>query len=210
MDISYNRSFLIKINEDIMPKDKLFDRDEVLHKAMELFWTYGFHATSIEKMVNHLGVNRASLYDTYGSKRKLFDESINLYCSLNKNGTQAFLDGQTKVKVGLRKLLEMSILDTIKDTDKKGCFVVNTTTEFVPGDDDMKKILAKNRSSYEKIFYDFLLMGQRSGEIPKKKDLKAIASLIYTLFSGIKVVAKTDPNRKKLLASVDMALCSLD
>jgi TetR/AcrR family transcriptional regulator, transcriptional repressor for nem operon len=193
-----------------MPKDKLFDRGEVLHKAMELFWTYGFHATSIEKMVNYLGVNRASLYDTYGSKRKLFDESLDLYCSLNKNGTQAFLEGQTKVKAGFRKLLEMSILDTIKDTDKKGCFVVNTTTEFIPGDDDMKKILAKNRSSYEKIFYDFLLMGQSSGEISKKKDLKAIASLIYTIFSGIKVVAKTDPNRKKLLASVDLALCSLD
>ncbi len=48
-----------------MPRVKLFDESEVLNKATNLFWKKGYHATSIQDLVNHLGINRGSLYDTY-------------------------------------------------------------------------------------------------------------------------------------------------
>jgi TetR/AcrR family transcriptional repressor of nem operon len=54
-----------------MPRVKLFDENEVLNKAMNLFWKQGYSATSIQDLVSHLGINRASLYDTYGDKEKL-------------------------------------------------------------------------------------------------------------------------------------------
>ena len=50
-----------------------FNEDEVLIKAMELFWNKGYHATSIQDLVSNLGINRASLYDTFGGKKELFD-----------------------------------------------------------------------------------------------------------------------------------------
>lgn len=193
-----------------MPRVKLFNKEIVLQKAMELFWKKGYHATSIQDMVSHLGINRASLYDTFGGKKNLFDESLELYCKTNKEGTLDFLKNEKSVKSGLRKLLEMAVSDSIKDIDHKGCFVVNTTTELIPGNDETKKALINNRSIFEKIFYNFLLSGQKNGEIAKNKDLKAISSLIYTLLSGLKVVAKIEPDRKKLLSSVNTILTILD
>jgi len=55
-----------------MPRVKLFDEKEVLTKAMNLFWKQGYAATSIRDLVNHLGINRASLYGTFGDKEQLF------------------------------------------------------------------------------------------------------------------------------------------
>ena len=193
-----------------MPRVKLFKEDIVLQKAMELFWMKGYHATSIQDLVSHLGINRASLYDTLGDKKKLFSKSLELYCGTNKQATLKFLKHEKSVKEGLKKLLEMAIYDSINDIDRKGCLVVNTTTELIPGDDEIKKALAKNKSTFEKIFYEFLLLGQQSGEISKDIDLKVISSLIYTLLSGIKVVAKIDRNHKKLLSSVNTVLSLLE
>ena len=45
-----------------------FDRQEKLIQAMELFWQKGFAETSIADLVEHLGINRFSLYNSFGDK----------------------------------------------------------------------------------------------------------------------------------------------
>ncbi len=194
----------------IMPRVKLFNEEEVLKKAMELFWKKGYHATSIQDLVNHLGINRASLYDTYGGKRELFDKSFQQYRASNTKGITSFLNDQPNVKTGLRKLFETAIDESVKDQDRKGCFVVNTTTELVPGDEKIQAILEENKHAFENLFYNFLLLGEEKGEIARGKDLKAIASLIFTFYNGLKVIAKIQPDKKQLLTSVDTVLTLLD
>ncbi len=193
-----------------MSRTKAFDQDIVLHKAMELYWEKGYFATSIQDLVSHLGISRASLYATFGDKKQLFDQSLALYCATNKKSTLEFLQNQKNIKTGLKKLFEIAINDSISDTKKKGCFVVNSTTELISKDDSVKQALIKNKATFEDIFYQYLLTGQEQGEIPKDKEITVIASLIYTLFSGIKVVAKIDKDRDKLFQSVDAVLSLLD
>ncbi len=193
-----------------MPRVKLFNQDVVLYKAMELFWKSGYHATSMQELVTHLGINRASLYDTFGGKKELFDQSLALYCDTNKRETRQFLQKQKSVKDGLRALFENTVFEATSDIEFKGCFVVNTTTELIPGDEEIKKALLENRSIYEEIFYEFLLSGEQSGEISKDKDLRAIAGLIYILLSGIKVIAKIEPNQTRILSSINTVLSLLD
>ena len=55
-----------------MPRPKEFDPQEVLDKAVDLFWRQGYEFTSIQDLVDHLGINRASLYETFGDKHQLF------------------------------------------------------------------------------------------------------------------------------------------
>ena len=57
--------------EIYMPRVKQFNEDEVLNKAMELFWKKGYNATSMQDIVDYLGINRASLYSTFGGKKNL-------------------------------------------------------------------------------------------------------------------------------------------
>ncbi len=193
-----------------MPKVKLFDENEILKKAMELFWKKGFHATSIQDLVTFLGISRSSIYDTYGGKNELFNKSFQLYITTNVVGFTNFLNQQKNVKIGLRKLFQMAIEQSVTDTDKKGCFVVNTTTELVPGDIKIQNVIKENKDVFVSLFYNFLLKGEQNGEITKGKNLKSIASLYFTLYNGIKVISKVQSNSKELLNSVDTVLTLLD
>jgi TetR/AcrR family transcriptional repressor of nem operon len=49
-----------------------FDEDEVVRAAAELFALHSYDGTSVDDLVNHLGVHRGSLYKTFGSKRGLY------------------------------------------------------------------------------------------------------------------------------------------
>ena len=193
-----------------MARKKSFNKDDVLERAMNLFWKQGFHATSMQDIVQNVGLSRSSLYESFGSKQGLFDQALGNYCRTNREGVKALLSSEKSVKTGIRNLLESSIHCTISDADKKGCFVVNSTTELVPGDDEMLKALSKNRASFEKVFFEFLQKGQATGEIPPNKDIKTLSGLIYTVFSGLNVIAKLEKSPRKLMAQIDQVVGLLD
>ncbi len=193
-----------------MPRSKSFKEDEVLEKAMKLFWKKGYYATSIQDLVDALGINRASLYDTFGGKRCLFDKAITKYQHHHREILKQFLDQQTSVKEGLLALFAINIDQSVHDSENKGCFVVNTTTELIPGDECIANTLIENHRDIENIYRSFLEWGIRTGEISKDTDLDAIAALLYTLNSGIKVIAKVRPQKEYLLSIVKEALTILD
>ena len=193
-----------------MPRVKLFNEHQVLEKAMILFWKQGYSATSVQDLVTHLGINRASIYDTFGDKEKLFLKAFENYKKINTENVTRFLQSQVDVKVGFKKLFEMAIDESVKDKERKGCFVVNTTTELIPGDEKIFKILEENRKTFESIFLDYLKGGETKGQFKKGKDLTAIATLLFTLYNGLKVVSKVNSNKKELTSSVNQALSLLD
>ena len=59
-------------------RPKNFNPEEALNKAMDLFWDRGFEATSIQDLVDNVGINRASMYDTFGDKRAFFCAAVEL------------------------------------------------------------------------------------------------------------------------------------
>ena len=193
-----------------MPRVKLFDENEVLTKAMNLFWKQGYAATSVQDLVNHLGINRASLYDTFGDKEQLFRKSFELYRKTNIEGLKQFLGRHEDIREGFTKLFDNAIQEAVTDKDRKGCFVVNTTTELVPNDESITQVLEKNKIDFEDIFLEFLKKGREAGQFNTTKDLRSIAALFYTLYNGLRVVSKVQPDKKKLTDTVKVALSLLD
>ena len=193
-----------------MPRTKQFDEQEVLKKAMELFWKKGFHDTSMQELVDHLGINRASLYDTYGGKDALFEKAFEQYRQMNTQAAEALLASEPSVKGGFRKLFTASLEATVKDPEKKGCFVVNTTTELLPNEKKWLPILDRNRKTFEALFLKYLERGVAQGEINPDKDLKSVAAMLFALNNGIGVVAKINPSKKDMIRIVEAALQVLD
>lgn len=193
-----------------MPRVKLFDEKDVLNKATDLFWKQGFAATSVQDLVSHLGINRASLYDTFGDKEKLFKKAFQHYRQTSIGGLLQFFDNHNNVKEGFLKLFEIAIDEAINDADKKGCFVVNTTTELVPGDAAILSVLQENKKELESIFYTYLKSGKDKGQFTTNLDLEVLSALLFTIYSGIRVVSKVNTDVKKMKASIDLALSLLD
>lgn len=193
-----------------MPRVKLFKEEEALQKAIQLFSMKGYHATSMQDLVDTLGINRASLYDTFGSKEALFEKAFALYKKENRQRIVHFLEQQPSVKEGISKLFEYAVEESVFDKEAKGCLAVNTTTELIPGDHNICSQLSENKADFEKIFYDYLISGIEKGEISKDKDVKALAAFLFTFYNGLKVVGKINPNKKELMASVKAGLAVLD
>ncbi len=193
-----------------MPKVKRFNKEEVLEKAMTLFWKKGYHQTSIQDMVAYLEISRSSLYDTFGGKRKLFYRAFDRYRISHYEGLQHFLHEQQQIKITLRGIFERVIMMNDADVECKGCLIANSTTELLPDDPFLQNIITEHKQNMEGLFCEFLQKGINSGEIPKGKDIKTISRLLYTLLTGIRVVGKTKPQVKESMASVDTILSLLD
>ncbi len=193
-----------------MPRTKAFDTDVALERALQLFWKQGYNATSMQEIVDALGVNRASIYDTFGNKRALFLAAFAKYRVGNLAQMSAFMASHSSVKKAFQELFTMAVHDSITDLDRKGCFVVNTTSELAAIDPEIQKITVQNRINVEAIFTTELRRGVANGEISEVKNVTAIASMLFTLFGGLKVIAKTAPDRIMLEESIETALTVLD
>lgn len=193
-----------------MPRNKQFDEQEVLEKALILFWKKGYNATSIRDLVEGLGINRASLYTAFGDKEKLFNRAFKHYIDTNNSFMIQFFAKEPQVKTGFKKLFQIAIEDACLDVDRKGCFVVNTTTELIPSDSLVVEMIQKNKLVIEAVFLKFLQKGEIENQFPKGKDLKSLTTMFYTLLSGLKVVSKVETDKISLTKMVDISLSLLD
>ncbi len=193
-----------------MARTKAFDETEVLEKAKQLFWKQGFHATSIQNLVDHLGINRASIYDTFGDKNKLYEMALRSYREESAVHLQSRLDKFKSVKNGLRTLLREGIKAAIDDDDCKGCFVVNCISEYLPKHQHILTELLDNKVIFEKTASRTLQRGKDSGELSPDLNVKDLATYLYTFFSGLQIIAKVKPSKKELFKTIDLGLKVLD
>ena len=191
-----------------MARHKEYDEKEVLLKAMELFRHQGYEKTSLQDLVNHMGIHRRSLYDTFGDKHTLFIKALELY----NNNVMKNMNLQAKkslsVKEAIRSILEMVI--TNDDKKSVGCLTVNSAVELCLHDQVVAEMIEQNFSKTEEIIFDLLVLGQNSGEIAKHHNLEKLSQFIHNSFVGLRVLTKTTNDKNKLKNIIDMTLSILD
>ncbi len=90
-----------------MARPREFERDVVLDRAMQVFWSRGYEATSIQHLVDRMGIQRGSLYDTFGDKRALFFAAINRYDRVVTAKLVAVLEEPGSGKDAIRRLFRL-------------------------------------------------------------------------------------------------------
>ncbi len=192
-----------------MPRKKLFNEEEVLQKAMILFWEKGYHNTSMQNLVDRLGINRASLYDTYGGKKKIFISALEEYLRNGREKMEQAIGTNPGAEKTFRQLFETIIEHDQNDMSHKGCLVTNSTTELSTDHPDINEIITNHNKFIEESFYKILLQGVQAGEIDENKDLKSVARLMYMVVTGLRVLGKTKPEKEETLAAVNVLLSLL-
>lgn len=181
-----------------MPRPKKFDKDEILERAMRLFWQKGFEATSIQDLVEHTGINKQSLYDTFGDKRALYAAALNHYRTANECRFGELLAEGTSAKQALRAFFDRVIGETAADADRKGCFMNNAMVELSAGDEEIGRLCGDNMRSMETKFARLIKDGQSTGEIRRALDAEATAAFLFAALSGLQAVSKITPEKEKL------------
>src|SRR5215216_2939123 len=112
-----------------MARHKEFERDEALQKAMEVFWGRGYEATSVGDLVEHMGINRQSLYDTFGDKHALYLQALDRYREVEGRKMFELLERPGSGKRALRQLFAGVVAGSLCAGERRGCFVGNAMSE---------------------------------------------------------------------------------
>ncbi len=193
-----------------MARTKDFDENEVLTRAMELFWSRGYNATSMEDLVVGLGISRSSLYDTYTDKHSLFIKALEYYQQMGLMKIREIVNNPGSSKETVKKMIEQSTIGISDGRKRIGCFVVNAEVEVAPHDKKVSNLVCSHDQQIEEIFYQVIQKGKKSGEIKNKQDARALARFIYNAVKGMQVTAKTISDKTVLNEIIGLTLSVLD
>jgi TetR/AcrR family transcriptional repressor of nem operon len=166
-----------------MARNKAFDPEERLQKARDLFWEKGYHATSMQDLVEAMQLNRASIYDTYGDKHALFLQCLGSYAKQKQEEYKAAAAGAASpidaVEAIIRKALERTL------QEGKACMVVKSSFELAAADREVNNVLQNDGARLTDILEVLLKKAQSAGEISKQRDVNMLANYIIANFSGL-------------------------
>ncbi|MFC4809831.1 TetR/AcrR family transcriptional regulator [Paenibacillus sp. GCM10023250] len=190
-----------------MARSKEFDEQDVLQKAMRLFWEQGYEKTSLQDLVTHMGIHRRSLYDTFGDKHSLFVKAVEQYRKTTAAVKAEAKRGRT-AKEAIRYMIDYLI--EAGDDRPLGCLVVNSATELALRDPEVYEIANQSFKSEAQYLTDLIRTGQQAGEIPGDKDASLLAESLQTTIIGLRVLARTTTDKKKLHRIADAAIALLN
>lgn len=186
-----------------------FDRAEALETAMDVFWAKGYEATSLQDLIDAMGLAKSSFYNAFESKHHLFTETLRHYneCMTTPLAT-ALMDSPSGLAF-VKSVFEEIIDQSKTSAGMKGCFLMNTATEFAQSDAEIGAIMSSGLKKIESIFHHAILKAQASGEVPQQKDASALAKFLVSNMSGLKTMVKAGIKPAQLRPIVNTLIDSL-
>ena len=187
-----------------MPRKIEFDRQEALHKAMEVFWERGYEATSMQNLVESMEINRFSIYNSFGCKRELFIETLKHYYSMVVAKELYQLDEES---AGLDTIegMFLHMSDSVDCCDKpNGCLLLNTINESICHEDPIiKEAGAYYQNEFRNRFARAIQRSKNRGELCEKISVEEATFLVVSFFKGFATTApfwKQDSLRENVKA----------
>lgn len=174
---------------------------------MRAFWRAGYEATSTQDLCAATGLNRSSIYNTFHSKRALFEQALNRYMSVRTDGLVELLDRPAPIREKLHEVLWQAV-DPPED-NPLGCLVVNSLVELAPRDTDIGAVLARDQSRRREALRTALDSARRAGELPATADPLALANFVMATVSGMQVLARGGADQPALASVAKTALTAI-
>jgi TetR/AcrR family transcriptional repressor of nem operon len=192
-----------------MVRTRAFDEQEVLDRAMALFWRQGYEATSIEDLVVAAGINRASMYGTFGDKRRLFIAVLDHYLARVNGERLTILARPGSAIAAIEAFFEAIISASLGRERHLGCLITNTLTEMGSNDPEITAKLRASLARVEQAFVEVIRRGQKAGEIASERNARSIARYLVGVTQGLRVLARCGETGAKLRDTAKVAIAAL-
>jgi TetR/AcrR family transcriptional repressor of nem operon len=192
-----------------MARNVEFNRNEVLENAMETFWRKGYSMTSIPNLVEATKLNPGSIYAAFNSKEGLFLETLNFYGQRSLNTLQQTIAEADSPLTGIKNFIT-ALASRCTDDKPCGCLLVNTLLELSSHNPTIQAQANKQLKAIEAELYNALKEAQKTGELPKSADTKALSKYLMVNIWGLRVLAKTRPNMQDTKLVLEQILASLN
>lgn len=193
-----------------MARPREFDEVTALEAAMECFWHRGYQATSVRDLADKMGISAPSLYNAYGDKHTLFVQALEHYLDHSARALIKRLENSLPPKQAVHRFIDEIIERSVNDRERRGCFLINSALEVAPHDRELGALIADRLAEIEAFFYRSIKTAQAQGAVPRNRVAKDLARLLLGVLLGIRVLARSKPERALLEGVARPALALLN
>lgn len=164
---------------------------------MNCFWAQGFEQTSVRDLAEQMGITGASLYNAFGDKRSLYRQALAYYLAHTVRDRVARLEALPPA-MAVRRFFDEIIERSVDDEQHRGCMLVNAALELAPYDPEIQQLVAEEMMFIEAFFRRSVEAGQKDGSTADTRPADELAKLLLSVLLGIRVLARTRPQREVL------------
>lgn len=189
-----------------MSRKPSFDRADVVQRALRLFWTKGYHATSLKDLELALDMRPGSIYAAFGSKENIFIEALNLYAESSRTILEASLSSAPSKVVGLANYIRNFGCADAEEAPSRACMLMKTVLETTDDDPVLRqaaeRLIREAETGYTNVFRE----AQSNGELPENANPGRLASWLMTQVFGLGAYAQRSDTTERLhLLTEDIA-----
>jgi TetR/AcrR family transcriptional repressor of nem operon len=180
-----------------MARPREFDEMNALEAAMCCFWAQGYESTSVRELADQMGITGASLYNAFGDKRSLYRRALDHYLEQTVRDRISRLERMAPYPA-IRSFFDEVIERSVTDKQRRGCMLVNSALELAPHDAELRKVISQEMTFIEAFFRKCITTGQQDGTISSARPADELAQSLLSVLFGIRVLARTRPQRAVL------------
>jgi AcrR family transcriptional regulator len=186
-------------------RPRAFDSELALEKALNVFWRKGYDGTSLADLTEAMGINKPSLYATYGNKEQLFLKAIEFYENRPCSFFLPSLEKPTAYAVAESMLLSAAI-SLADDSHPQGCVIVQGALSCSQAAESIKEVLIAKRLESEAKLTARFIRAQTEGDLPASADPAALARYLGTVMQGMTIQATNGSCAEELREVAELAL----
>lgn len=173
--------------------NKQFDPEVALSRAMEVFWVRGYEATSLSELLEHMGIGKKSLYDTFGNKRSLFLKALDYYAQTEVKSIREQLLAPGSPLANIETFLQnMQQIHSLPQS--RGCMLGTNIADFDTTEAEIAAILRHHLQVLEDTYYQVLTRAQKAGEISAAINPRNFARMLLCTTQGMALLGRVVDN----------------
>lgn len=187
-------------------RPKIFDEQEAIQKATEVFRNKGYDTASSDELLNAMGIGKGSFYLAFkGGKQELYVRSIRQFAEeFNKKIASAIENSDDHIQFIRQFFLGLA---GKRDCDiERGCYLGNALVQLSEKDEDIKKVTAELLKNLQEIFAAAIRKAKENGRLKTQDDPELIAWHLTNLWNGIHVTRRMENSPEILRPVIEMNL----
>jgi len=159
------------------------NRDLVIKKGIELFWTNGYHSLGVDKICKETGMTKGAFYNSFKSKESFLLTTIESYGLIVIHHIQSKLSSKEKA---FDKLVHLytEMLEVSTQNNHKGCLVNNMMSEMTTTSVSISSLTEIQFDLFVKEIEPTVKKAQDDNELLNSIDSITLTELIHTTFFG--------------------------
>jgi TetR/AcrR family transcriptional repressor of nem operon len=193
-----------------MARPQAFNEEDVLERAMQVFWRQGYANTSVKDLTEVTHLQPGSLYGAFKNKRNLFLLSLDYYFEHLYSALSCILQSDEAPLKRIRQFFDYILNQQNSDKELKSCLLVNTLLETPAEDREINQRVSTMFNKIENEFSEVLKLAQKDGSLISGGRPEAIAKMLMSGIFGLQVYNKMNPDQQSLNQIVNNLLANIE